>query len=301
MLQRPMTLLEFQGKFPTDDACRNHLFAMRWPEGFRCPRCGHDRFYLVRRGHLLQCQSPSCRHQTSLIVGTIFEKSCTSLRKWFWALFLVAHDKRGISAVALAREIQVTYKTAWLMLHKIRHAMQSREEGYRLSGIVEMDEAYVGGPGEEPKRGRGTRKTPTLVALSLHPDGKPGYLRMQAVENVKKETLIQFVEEHIRDDATVVNDRFGAYRALAEKRATLTMTFDPQNNPDHMKWLHKAISNAKSFLLGTYHGIKGKHLQAYLTEYTYRYNRRRFQREWFNRLLQASISSNSITAAELTG
>ena len=214
MLQRPMTLLEFQGKFPTDDACRHHLFEKRWPEGFRCPRCGHDRFYLVRERHLLQCQSPSCRHQTSLIVETIFEKSRTSLRKWFWALFLVAHDKRGISAVALAREIQVTYKTARLMLHKIRHAMQSREEGYRLSGIVEMDEAYVGGPGEEPKRGRGTHKTPTLVALSLHPDGKPGYLRMQAVDNVKKETLIQFVEDPIRDDATVVNDGLGTLAPL---------------------------------------------------------------------------------------
>ena len=112
MLQRPMTLLEFQSKFPTDDACRNHLFAMRWPEGFRCPRCEHDCFYLVRERHLQECPPPSCRHQTSLIVGTIFEKSRTSLRKWFWALFLAVHDKRGIAAVALAREIQVTYKTA---------------------------------------------------------------------------------------------------------------------------------------------------------------------------------------------
>jgi|GEM_PF-3724370 len=132
-------------------------------------------------------------HQTFLIVGTIFEKSRTSLRKGFWAIFLVAHDKRGISAVALAQEIQVTYKTAWLMLHKIRHAMQLREKAYRLSGIVEMDEAYVRGPGEEPKRGWNTHKTPTLVALSLHPDGKPCNLRMQAGDNDKKETLIRDV------------------------------------------------------------------------------------------------------------
>ena len=301
MLQRPLTLLDFQSKFSTDDACRNQLFSMRWPEGFHCPRCGHDRCYVVRDRHLLQCQSPSCRHQTSLIVGTIFEKSHTPLQKWFWALFLVAHDKRGLSALALAREIQVTYKTAWLMLHKIRHAMGSREGAYRLAGIVEMDEAYVGGPGEEPKRGRGTNKTPTLVALSLHPDGKPGYLRMQAVDNVKKETLAQFVTDHVKDDATIVHDGFGAYQALAAARPTLAMKFDPQNNPDHMKWLHKAISNAKAFLLGTYHGIKGKHLQAYLNEYTYRYNRRHFQGEWFNRLLQASICTRTITEAELTG
>ena len=106
---------------------------------------------------------------------------------------------------------------------------------------------------------------------------------------MKKETLIQFVENHVRDDATVGGDGFVAYRTLAEKRATWTMTFDPQNNPDHTKWLHKAISNAKTFLIGTYHGIKGKHLQAYLSEYTYRYNRRRSQGEWFNRRLQKSI------------
>ncbi len=269
MLQRPMTLLEFQTKFPTDDARRNHLFAIRWPEGFRCPRCGHDRFYVVRERPLLQCQLPSCLHQISLIVSTIFEKSRTSLRQWFWAIFLVAHDKRGLSALTLAREIHVTYKTAWAMLRKIRHAKQSREDSYRLTGIVEMDEAYVGGLGEELKRGCGTNKTPTFVALSLRADGKPGYLRMQAADNIKNETLTQFLKDHVKDDATIVNDGFGAYKALADEHPTLTMKFDLLNKPDLMKWLHKAISNAKSFLLRTYHGIKGKHLQAHLSEYTY--------------------------------
>ncbi|MBX5437602.1 MAG: IS1595 family transposase [Alicyclobacillaceae bacterium] len=301
MFQRPMTLLEFQAKFPTDDACRNHLFSLRFPDGFRCPRCGHDRFYVIRSRHLLQCQSSACRHQTSLTVGTIFEKSRTPLRKWFWAIFLASHDKRGISALTLAREIDVTYKTAWAMLHKIRHAMRTREQSYKLGGIVEVDETYVGGPGENPKPGRGTNKTPTLVALSLSPDGKPGYLRMQAVENVKGETIAAFLNQHVEKEAIIVSDGFPSYAPVAQDRPVLAMKFDPKNNPDHMKWLHRAVSNAKTFLLGTYHGIKGKHLQAYLSEYTYRYNRRHFQGEWFNRLLQASISASPITVAELTG
>jgi transposase-like protein len=298
MKQLYLTLRTFQQRFKTDDDCRQHLFSIRFPNGFRCPDCGHDRYYLISQRVLFQCTA--CRHQASLTAGTILHKTRTPLRIWFWALFLVAHDKRGISALALARELDVSYKTAWLLLHKIRHAMRSRDEQYVLSGIVEMDETYFGGPGEEPKRGRGTNKTPTLVALSLRPDGKPKFLKMQAVDNVKSETLVEFIKQAMTADATIVNDGFKAYRAIAAERSTLTMKFDPINNPDHMKWLHRAISNAKAFILGTYHGIKGKHLQAYLDEYCYRYNLRNFQGEWFNRLLNASVSTSTLTFAELT-
>lgn len=176
MKQLYLTLRTFQQRFKTDDDCRQHLFSIGFPNGFRCPDCGHNRYYLISKRVLFQCTA--CRHQTSLTAGTILHKTRTPLRIWFWALFLVAHDKRGISALALARELDVSYKTAWLLLHKIRYAMRSRDEQYVLSGIVEMDETYFGGPGEEPKRGRGTNKTPTLVALSLRPDGKPKFLKM---------------------------------------------------------------------------------------------------------------------------
>ena len=298
MKQSYLTLRTFQQRFKTDDDCRQHLFSIRFPEGFRCPCCGYDKYYLISEQVLFQCKA--CRHQSSLTAGTILHKTRTPLRIWFWTLFLVAHDKRGVSALALARELDVSYKTAWLLLHKIRHAMHSQDEHYVLSGIVEMDETYFGGPGEDPKRGRGTNKTPALVALSLRPDGKPKFLKMQAVLDVKGETLAAFLKNTVTNDATIVNDGFKAYRAIATERITLTMKFDPINNPDHMKWLHRAISNAKAFILGTYHGIKGKHLQAYLDEYCYRYNRRNFQGEWFNRLLNAAVHSNTLTLAELT-
>ncbi|KYP79915.1 hypothetical protein AYW79_04430 [Ferroacidibacillus organovorans] len=145
MKQSYLTLRTFQQKFKSDDECRQHLFSIRFPNGFRCPSCGHDKYYLISERVLFQCTA--CRHQSSLIAGTILHKTRTPLRIWFWALFLVAHDKRGISALALARELDVSYKTAWLMLHKIRYAMGSRDEQYVLSGIVEMDETYFGGPG----------------------------------------------------------------------------------------------------------------------------------------------------------
>ena len=296
--QRYMTLRMFQNKFQTEEACQQHLFSIRCPDGFRCPNCGHERYYRIAGRLLFQCAS--CRHQTSLTAGTILHKTRTPLNVWFWALFLVAHDKRGISALALSRELEISYKTAWLLLHKIRRAMQKREEQYVLTGIVEMDEAYFGGPGEQPKAGRGTNKTPVLVAMALTPQGKPKHLKMKAVPSVKGETIKHFVVNSLDSNVTIVNDGFRAYQGLEASHRTLTMKFDPINNPDHMQWAHKAISNAKAFIQGTYHGIKGKHLQAYLDEYDYRYNRRNFQGEWFNRLLSAALSAKTVTFAELT-
>lgn len=293
-----LTLRTFQKKFQSEEACQQHLFSIRWPDGFRCPNCEHEHYYFISERLLFQCAS--CRHQTSLTAGTLFHKTRTPLTVWFWALFLVAHDKRGISALTLSRELEVSYKTAWLLLHKIRRAMQKREQKYVLAGIVEMDEAYFGGPGQEPTRGRGTNKTPVLVAMALTPRGKPKYLKMKAVSNVKSKTMSDFVDNSLGADVTIVNDGFSAYKAIAASHRTLMMKFDPTNNPDHMKWAHKAISNAKVFIQGTYHGIKGKHLQAYLDEYDYRYNRRNFQGEWFNRLLTAAVSVRTITYAELT-
>ena len=136
--------------------------------------------------------------------------------------------------------------------------------------------------------------------MALNRFGKPKYLKMRAANDVRSDTLVQFVKEAMDDEVTIVNDGFGAYKRLAETYKTLTMKFDSTNNPDHMRWAHKAISNAKAFIAGTYHGIKGKHLQAYLDEYDYRYNRRNFQGEWFNRLLQAAVSTKTVTYAELT-
>ncbi|WP_420805797.1 transposase, partial [Cohnella thermotolerans] len=119
-----MTLKRFQEKFHSDDACREHLFQIRWPNGFCCPKCEHDAFYFLESRKLYQCTR--CKHQVSVTAGTIMHKSRTPLLTWFWAIFLVAHDKRGVSAVFLSRELEISYPTAWLMLHKIRKAMGDR-------------------------------------------------------------------------------------------------------------------------------------------------------------------------------
>ncbi|SCW81904.1 Transposase zinc-ribbon domain-containing protein, partial [Paenibacillus tianmuensis] len=155
--QELMTLKRFQEKFHSDDACREHLFQIRWTNGFCCPKCEHTAFYFLETRKLYQCTR--CKHQASVTAGTIMHKSHTPLLTWFWAIFLVAHDKRGVSAVFLSRELEISYPTAWLLLHKIRKAMGDRDAHYQLAGLVELDDAFFGAPTEGGKRGRGTDQT----------------------------------------------------------------------------------------------------------------------------------------------
>lgn len=141
--QEPVTLLEYQTRFATDEACLEQLFRLRWPEGFRCPRCGRERYYFLTAGHLHQCQQ--CRYQVSVTAGTVFHRSQIPLRKWFWAVFLVMSDNRGISALFLSRTLSICYETAWFTLHRIGQAMEPREDQYHLQGLVEMDDGYFDG------------------------------------------------------------------------------------------------------------------------------------------------------------
>ncbi len=128
--QNNLSLVTFQKLYSTDTACRERLFKMRWPDGFTCPRCGHNHYYFLENRNLYQCAN--CKYQASITAGTIFHKSRISLKKWFWAIYLVSRDKGGISALALKKHINVCYETAWLMLHKIRNAMKVRDEEYDL-------------------------------------------------------------------------------------------------------------------------------------------------------------------------
>jgi len=153
--QEGMDRLEFQRRFATDDACRDCLYKIRWPEGPTHAKCGGRNFYRISARNIYECR---CGQQASLTAGTIMHGSHTPLRKWLWAIYMAASDKRGVSALRLQKELGVSYPAAWLMLHKIRHGMGERDDQYLLSGIVETDETYVGGKKEGGKCGRGGRK-----------------------------------------------------------------------------------------------------------------------------------------------
>ena len=204
------------------------------------------------------------------------EKTRTDLTKWFLALYLIAHNKRGVSATRLSEELKVTYKTAWLMLHKIRQAMR--------------------------KRGRGTDKTKVLVELSLNQKGHPLFLKMEVIPDIKGKTLKKFAEKSIQPGSTISSDACRSYRALSGGGFKHEyQVYNSKESQDHLNWLHTVISNAKAFVGVTFHGIDSKHIQSYLDEFCYRFNRRKFKGEWFSRLATLCASTITITYSELVG
>lgn len=295
-----MSLISFQKLFSNEEACQDHLFLLKWSNGYCFEKCGHDAYFetKTRKHKLYECKS--CRYQATFTVGTVMEKTRTDLTKWFLAIYLIAHDKRGISATRLSDELEVTYKTAWLMLHKIRKAMRKRDATYTLAGIVELDDAFFGAPSEGGKRGRGTDKTKVLVGLSLNKQGYPLFLKMEVVPNIKAQTLIDFAEEKIQPGSMISSDAYHSYRALNEAGFKHEyQVYNAKETPDHLHWLHTVISNAKAFIGGTFHGLDSKHLQSYLDEFCYRFNRRKFKGEWFSRLATLCASTSTITYSEL--
>ena len=164
-----MSFKQFRDKFSDETTCRDYLFKVRWPEGYICPKCGCKEFtYLKSRNGIFQCRH--CHHQTTLTAGTVMHRTHLPITTWFWAIYLVSIDKRGISATQLATELELSYETAWYLLKRIRAAMGQREKKYLLSGITELDDFYYGGPNVGGKRGRGTSQMNIMVALSKTED-----------------------------------------------------------------------------------------------------------------------------------
>jgi transposase-like protein len=261
--------------------------------------------------HVHECAR--CGYQCSVTAGTIFHKTRTPLSSWFWAIYRMSHDKKGISAVQLAKEIGVSYPTAWLMLHKIRKAMSDRDRGYRLSGLVEVDEGYVGGEEHgEGRRGRGTRgvRTKSVVAVAVEhcspakPGKKPvpGFAALEVIPDAATETLEKFLAEKVKPGSHILSDGWHGYRRLKQKGFEHTATaISKQGEPAHVlfPWVHITLSNLKRFLLGTHHKVEQKHLKQYVAEFNYRLNRRTMEPDLMVRLLRACICTQTITYKQL--
>jgi transposase-like protein len=231
--------------------------------------------------------------------GTVFHGTHVPLRKWFWALYLVGSDKRGCSAKQLEKMIDVHYATAWLMVHKIRKAMRDRDSQYRLSDIIEMDDSYFGGAASG-KRGRGaTNKSTVLVAVENRGTA-PRYAAMEVIQSMASNHLKEFVRRHIDDEHILKTDGYSSYASLDSLFHHQGETVKPQDAMKKLPWVHILIANVKSFIRGTYHGVSHKHLQSYLDEFCYRFNRRFNVSLMLDRLVTACLNTNSIRYAELT-
>ncbi|MFC1976697.1 IS1595 family transposase [Chloroflexota bacterium] len=260
----PKTIFEFQQWFPDEGACFKFLIQSRWPDGFVCPRCGYGGYYWIKERNLLQCQK--CKYQTSVTAGTVMHRSRMPLKLWFHAAYLVATLTPGMSALQFQRQIGLSsYQTAFTMLHKLRAAMV-RTGRDRINGVVEVDETYVGG--ERPgKVGRGALGK-VIVAGAVDLRGKyANRVRLQVIPNVTQATLTEFVKTNILEGSTVKTDDWLGYNKLEGAGYNHVVSTD-------LVHIHRVFSNLKTWLVGTHHGVSKQHLQAYLNEYTFRFNRR---------------------------
>lgn len=292
-----ISFFEFQEHFQSEEDCFQYLKKLRWRYGFHCPRCGHTKAYFTKTRKVFQCIN--CRHQTSVTAHTIFHRTHVPLKKWFWAIFLVGTDKRGCSAKRLEKLIGVHYETAWLMIHKIRKAMKDRDSFYKLNHFIEMDDSYFGGSASG-KRGRGATNKSTVVVAVENRGSAAGYAAMEVVESMHSKHLKDFAFRHIEDDQTIKTDDYPSYNVLDEAFHHLGDIVKPQEAMEKLPWVHILIGNVKSFIRGTYHGVSHKHLQSYLNEFCYRFNRRFNEFQITDRLLTACLSTPSFTFAELT-
>lgn len=268
--QKGINFREFRQRFQTEETCEAYLFEQRWPDGFICPKCGGSGCYRLHGRREYVCKH--CHRQSSITVGTVLHRTHLPLTVWFWAIYLVARDKRGISAVQLSRELEIAYSSAWYLLHRLRRAMGQRDQDYVLSGIVELDDAYFGAPKSNGKRGRGTEKTSALAVVSLTEQGHPRFLKMQ-VSKLDAESVNAVAQQTICPDSEIHSDALGSFRAaLREGYDHHFRVFDQDSGA--LRWVHTLISNVKSFLLGTFHGLGKKHLQSYFDEFAFHFNRR---------------------------
>ncbi len=306
--QGMMTIERFRLRFGNEEQCWEHLARVRWPRGFVCPRCGGDSRGFMKARRIHECRQ--CGYQSSVTAGTIFHKTRVPLRAWFWAIYRMSQGKKGVSALQLSKEIGVTYPTAWLMAHKIRKAMADREQGRKLRGLVEVDEGYVGGKERGSGRiGRFTQnKTVVAVAVEHWKEGEPGRppipgrAALGVLPDLTTASVRAFVDTQIKPGSTLWTDKFSSYGGMSWRgypHAAIPLNGDRELTRRFFPWVHIVMSNLKRFLLGTHHKPEAKHLNRYVAEFTYRFNRRWQERSLFHRLTRACVSTNTITYKDL--
>ncbi len=288
----PRNLLELGAKFSTEEACREYLFRLRWPDGFRCPRCDNASCWPIGE-FLYRCTS--CRSLTSVTAGTIFQDTHTPLTIWFRAIWWVTTQKNGASALGLQRILGLkSYETAWTWLHKFRRAM-IRPGRELLSGRVEVDECYIGAP-EEEMRGRGTADKAIVVVAVEEKGSGIGRIRFRQIPNGSAPNLNRFLLESVEPGSVIHTDGWKGYRKVGSigfKHEVTVLKGRKEAASELLPRVHLVISLLKRWLMGTHQGsVSHKHLDYYLDEFTFRFNRPKSMNrgKLFYRLVQQAVA-----------
>jgi transposase-like protein len=296
-----LTLDEIHARFATDEKAREYLEAILWPNGVVCPHCKQSEqsaFWKIEenkekkiRGGIRQCVR--CGKQFTCTVGTIFEDSHIPLRKWLVAWYLLCASKKGISALQIQRMLGLgSYRTAWMMMHKIRYALQDPSFSKKLTGTVEVDETFLGG--EVKGRGRGYRGNKTAVVALVQ---RGGEVRSQVVERVSGPSLQKAVRDHVAEGATVMSDDYRGYRGVAATHKHYAINHSGKQYVKREKGVLITTNTVEGYfsllkrgVIGTFHHVSKKHLPLYLAEFNHRYNNRK--------ATDGERTVNSLTRAE---
>jgi transposase-like protein len=311
-----MNLIEVVSKFRTEADCLDYLESVRWPNGLCCIKCGEMNVYkfttnattrkrtnkqgetrtvVVPSRRLYECKVPKCGYQFSATTGTVFHDSHLSLIKWFMTVGLIVEAKKGMSALQVARHLNMegSYKTVWYLCHRIRKAMK---DGGLLTGIVEVDETYL--TPKKPRKGKPYVKKETRdVVLGMIERG--GKLRLVPMKDAKMETIEPIMEEHISPDATLQTDESALYHIIGKRRfpgrhRTINHSVSYVVGDFHTNTVENAFSLLKRGGYGTFHKVSIKHLGRYCEEFSFRFNRRESQKQLFDATLKGLVKETGL-------
>ena len=294
----PESLIAFQRMFPDDDACAAWLVSVRWPDGFSCPACDHGHGWVLRgKAHSFECSR--CHRQTSVTAGTLPHGSKLALTVWFWAAYLMATHSNGISALQLQKQLGIgSYRSAWLLAAKLRRAMVDPHRN-PLSGLVEVDETSV--PfrtrNDPPTGGAGRSHDGKLLivgAVEVGDGDRPGRLRLARIASWGAADLNPFIDANIATTGTAKTDGWAGYARIPTTKHQ-AHTVGAMAAHVVLPWIHQTFSNLKGWARGVYHGLRAKHLQSYLDEFVFRFNRRRTRQAAFRSLFTIATHAKPLT------
>jgi len=277
------TLANFNKKYPNDEACIQEIFGRKYSNLEECPVCKKPfKYYKIRDRKCFACQY--CGNQIHPLAHTIFEKSDTPIRSWFYAIFLFSVSRNGVPAMELQRQLGVTYKCAWRIANKVRTLFA--DNGQQLSNTVEIDETYIGGKGKHNKRGRGAEnKTPVFGMAE-----RKGLLRAKVTLDTKGKTVMPIIKEHVKMGSDIMSDEYLPYQSLSREgykhQAINHSEKQYVKGLVHTNTIEGFWGQLKRSINGTYHMVSPKYLQEYVNEFAYRYNQRKMAQPIFSLLLE---------------
>ena len=294
-------MLELEQRFNSETACLEYLAKIRWPEGFNCPHCGSQKAWFTNRG-LYRCIK--CDFQVSVISGTIFQDTKKPLQVWFRIIWHVTSQKYGTNALGIQRVFGLgSYRTAWTLLHKLRRAMV-RPGRDRLSGIVDIDETYIGGK-KSGKRGRGAEGKALIFVAVERKDNKIGRIRLKRIPDASSQSLEPAIKESVKPGTTINTDDWNGYNRVSKigyKHEIIHKS--PEVGVNLLPRVNTIASLLKRWLLGTYQGrVQVTFLDYYLDEFTFRFNRRTSSSrgKLFYRLVQQAVTVPHVLGKDIKG